>query len=92
MSQLHSASVGFRRVNMNHSKALLYTIPLILSEIIILITFTFFDPPKQVEELNEFQQVLCEQNSSAFFITQLVFDGKFSRDTASLFNPGLDTN
>jgi hypothetical protein len=75
MSRLHSASVGFRRLNMNHSKALLYTIPLIACEVLILLIFTLVDPPRQVEELNEVQQVLCEQNSSAFFITQLVFDG-----------------
>lgn len=82
MYRLQKASAGFKRVNMSHLKALLVTLPIILVEVIILTIFSFIDPSQITETLGvgnnsfEYQQVLCEQSSNAFFIVQNSYNGK----------------
>jgi hypothetical protein len=70
----------------------LYTIPLILLEVIILTIFSFVDPPREWEELGVgvgigVQQITCQHQTNAFFITQITYCGKFqhARYNYSLF-------
>jgi hypothetical protein len=84
MRTLIKASAEFRRVKISQSKAFLYTLPIVMCEIIILILFTLIDPPRPQELLGVgtrngsigVQQVTCEHHSNAFFITQFSFAGK----------------
>jgi hypothetical protein len=79
MSRILTASVGFRRVKISHAQACLYTLPLVIAEIILLAIFTIVDPPYPREELGVgnddgsigVQQITCEHKTNAFFITQL---------------------
>lgn len=88
MHSILKASAGFRRVKISHYQALLYTLPLCIMEIIILVIFTIVDPPIPRETLGVgnddgsigVQQIICEHNSIAFFITQLTFDGMYKEN------------
>ena len=83
MAKLLSAPTGFRRSQVNNLQAFLYTLPLIAIDVFILTIFSIFDPPRQNESLGigdgiGVQQITCSQNTNVFFITQVIFDGKFS--------------
>lgn len=78
MYTLLNASAGFQRKVISNWKAFLYTFPLIIAELILLMIFTIVDPPLQTEELGfgeglGYQVVSCEHNSHAFLIVQMIF-------------------
>ena len=82
MARLLTAPSGFQRSQLNNTQAFLYTLPLILIEMIILTIFSIVDPPQQTELLGVgegigVQQVTCTQQTNAFFITQVTYDGTF---------------
>lgn len=78
MYKIFLASASFRRVNLTHFQAFLYTLPFIAVELIILTIFSFVGRPRPVEDLSTGQQVItCEHESPAFFATQLVYDGTY---------------
>jgi hypothetical protein len=83
MHGLLTASKGFQRVNVNHCAAVVYSLPIIVLESIVLMTFSFVDPPRATEILTlgsgfGEQAVLCAQQTNSFFITQFIFHGKYS--------------
>jgi hypothetical protein len=80
MSMLLNASKRFRRVQLTNYQAFLFTLPLIVVEIVILVIFSLIDPPRQTEMLGigdgiGVQSVSCGTKSNAYFYTQLAFDG-----------------
>lgn len=80
MHHLLTASRGFRRVNVGHRLAFLYSLPIILLELILLMIFSLIDPPRAVENIitsgsNFSQEVTCSQQNNTFFITQVIFNG-----------------
>lgn len=82
MYRLVTASIGFNRVQMSHTKTFLATIPLALVEIVLLTVFSIVDPPRSTEsfdisEGSAVQHITCDQNSNAFFAAQLAFHGEF---------------
>jgi hypothetical protein len=82
MYKLLNATTGFQRVNVSYLQAIMYTLPIIIVELTILMIFSFVDPPRQGETFGSANEgdlvhITCEQNSSAFFITQLVYDGMY---------------
>lgn len=90
MSQLLTAPRGFQRSNVKYIQTLLYTLPLIGIEILILLIFTIIDPPIQTETLGfgtglGVQQVTCETKTNAFFIVQLIFDGMLFNNKTIVF-------
>jgi hypothetical protein len=71
-----------RRVQVTNFQAFLYTLPLVVIELFILSLFSILDPPRQKELLGVgdgigVQQITCTHETSVFFITQMIFDGKF---------------
>lgn len=81
MYKLVKASRGFKRTMVTHFQAFLYTLPICIAELLILAIFSVVDAPRAVEELGVglgfgLQRVTCEQNTRAFFFTQLSFHGK----------------
>jgi hypothetical protein len=71
------------RVQVTNFQAFLYTLPLIVIELIILSLFSIVDPPRQKELLGVgdgigVQQLTCTHETSSFFITQMVFNGTLS--------------
>lgn len=80
MAKLQKASAGFRRVNMTHVVALLYTLPIVAMQFAILIVFTFVDPPVPTEIVDsaqgpQYQEIICQSDTNGYIVTQLVFDG-----------------
>ena len=77
MHKLIHASSNFRRVSVTNFQAMLYTLPLILVEVILLTIFSLVDPSRSVEELGETfaqtQSVTCQHETNAFQITQSIF-------------------
>ena len=80
MYTLLHASKHFRRVNVTNFQAVLYTLPLIGAETVILTIFSFVDPPRVVEDLGgdtlefgELQTLTCQQKTRAFAFTQGIF-------------------
>ena len=77
MYKLLHAGSNFRRVTVTNCQAVLYTLPIILAEVVILTIFTFVDPSRAVEDLpNEFgvaQSTTCQHETKAFIITQGLF-------------------
>ena len=91
MYRLIKAAVGFQRVNVTHLQALLFTLPIIFAEACILLVFTFVDPPRPVDELGVGeavgqQQITCQRETDAFFITQVTFDGTSVPQRENAFN------
>jgi hypothetical protein len=81
MKQLVGPS-KLRRKSISNTQAAVYTLPMILMQVAILITFTFVDPPQQTEQIENVdgvivQSIVCEADTDAFFIVQLVFDAGF---------------
>jgi hypothetical protein len=72
-----------RQVQVTNFQAFLYTLPLVLIELFILLLFSIVDPPRQKELLGVgdgigVQQLTCTHETSSFFITQMVFNGTLS--------------
>jgi hypothetical protein len=81
MKQLVGSS-SLRRKSISNTQAALYTLPMILTQVVILLIFTFVDPPQQAEQIENVdgvivQSIVCETDTNAFFIVQIVFDGGF---------------
>jgi hypothetical protein len=81
MYKLLHASSQFRRVSVTNLKAMLYTLPIIVAELVILTGFSIVDPPRAVEDLGEsvvefgqIQSVTCQHETNAFLQTQASFD------------------
>jgi hypothetical protein len=68
-----------RRNTISNYQAALYTLPMIMTEVIILTLFTFVDPLKQTEMIENsdgvvLQRIVCDSETSAFFIVQVVYE------------------
>jgi hypothetical protein len=71
-----------RRTSISNQTTALYTLPMILVQCIILLIFTFVDPPVSsafIENIEGVitQRIVCSTETDAFWITQLLFDGFF---------------
>ncbi|CAB9515646.1 expressed unknown protein (Partial), partial [Seminavis robusta] len=80
MFKLLKASAGFKRVNVTNFLALLYTLPIICIETVILFVFSFVDPPLAVELVGVGnglggQSITCTRTTDAFFWTQVAYHG-----------------
>mmetsp|Transcript_19587 Transcript_19587/g.43617 ORF Transcript_19587/g.43617 Transcript_19587/m.43617 type:complete len:347 (+) Transcript_19587:3-1043(+) len=69
-----------RRVKISHFKAALYTLPIIVVQVVILTIFSVVDPRKQVESIDMngadvSHRVICAHDTNAFFVTELIFEG-----------------
>jgi hypothetical protein len=81
MYKLLHASSQFRRVSVTNVKAMLYTLPIIVAELVILSVFSVVDPSRAIEDLGEthvefgqIQSVTCQHDTKAFLLTQTIFD------------------
>jgi hypothetical protein len=71
-----------QKQKISNIKAALYTLPMILGQAVILIIFTFVDPPQRTEVIENFngqiqQSLVCETETNAFLITSLVCEAGF---------------
>ena len=71
-------SSAMRRPKITNLQATLYSVPIPAIQGIILLIFTFVDPPLQSESMELdggalVPNIVCEHDSGAFFVTQLVF-------------------
>ena len=71
-------STAMHRPKITNLQATLYSVPIPAIQGTILLIFTFLDPPQQSESMELdggtlVPNIVCERNSGAFFITQLVF-------------------
>jgi hypothetical protein len=60
----------------------MYTLPVIMAQAAILLTFTIVDPPKRTEVIENnngmvVQRAVCEHETHAFLITVLIFEAGF---------------
>ena len=70
---------NFRKVSITNIQAAMYTLPMIVIQIAILIIITFLDPPQATEIIDEngglvVQHIVCQANSNALLITELIFE------------------
>lgn len=68
------------RLSITNQKALLYTMPPIVLQIIILAIFSIFDPAKShtyvdIQGSSSFQHTVCKHKTTAFTITEVLFEG-----------------
>lgn len=78
----HIDQVEFTKLT--NLQAWIYTLPLVIIELVILTIFTFIDPPLETEILGHgstnvyygVQHITCETETNAFFITQFIYIGK----------------
>ena len=80
MYQLYKAAVGFKRKSLSHFQAWLMTLPIAVTQIVILVIVSFVDPPRLTESLEveggfASQHLTCEQDTNFFLAIQLSFDG-----------------
>merc|ERR1712238_652211 len=71
---------GFNRQLISHTKTVLMMTPFIAVEVLILIVFTFVDPNKETEVIEEdgsvvSYRVVCSHNTAAFAAVQIVYAG-----------------
>jgi hypothetical protein len=82
INQLVGLSKSMRRRSISNCKAAMYTLPVIMAQAAILLTFTFADPPKRTE-VNVYnngmvvQRAFCERETNAFLITEFIFEAVF---------------
>jgi hypothetical protein len=72
-------SRSIRRRSISNCKAAMYTLPVILAQAAILLIFTFVDPPKRTEVIENnngmvVQRAVCDHETHAFLITVLIFE------------------
>lgn len=77
-----AGSLNLRRNAITNSRAVMYTLPITLCQGVILLVFTFVDPPKQTEIIESdggvvVQRIVCATNTDAFVITQAIFEAGF---------------
>mmetsp|Transcript_26387 Transcript_26387/g.40020 ORF Transcript_26387/g.40020 Transcript_26387/m.40020 type:complete len:912 (-) Transcript_26387:122-2857(-) len=82
MYQLVGKAATFRRRKITHRTAIFYTLPVLVTQVLILTIFTVVDPSKTTEEIDteggsRIQHVVCgwESETHAFMTTQMVFVG-----------------
>jgi len=68
------------RTSLPHTKTALMMTPFIVVEVLILLIFTFVDPSKETELIEQdgstvSYRVVCSHDTEAFFATQLVYSG-----------------
>jgi hypothetical protein len=68
-----------RRTTISNEQAAMHTMPMILGQAVILTIFTFVDPPKQTEIIENvdgvvLQRIVCDTDTDALFITELMFE------------------
>lgn len=68
------------RLSITNQKAMLYTMPAILLQVLILTLFSIFDPAKrytyvEIDGSSSYQHTVCKHDTVAFAITQLVCEG-----------------
>lgn len=76
---VHSAGRAVR-LSITNKKAMLYTMPAILLQALILTLFTIFDPAKRytyvdIDGSSSSQHGVCRHDTPAFMITQVIFEG-----------------
>jgi len=78
--KLTESARSARRLAITHQKTMLYTLPAILLQVLILALFSFLDP--SLKETNVIiagsissQQSSCQHESKAFGIIQIIFEG-----------------
>jgi hypothetical protein len=74
--------MSIRRKSISNCKAAMYTLPVIMAQAAILLIFTFVDPPKWTEVIENnngmvVQRAVCDHETDAFFITVLIFEAGF---------------
>lgn len=80
MYKIMKSSRNFRRKRITHAQAAMYTLPIILIEIVILAVFNFVDPPR-VEEYLEVEEGYvtshrrCDRESQAYLAVQFGYYG-----------------
>jgi len=72
-------TLNIQRNSISNRMTVLYMSPMILAQAVILLIFTFVDPPRQDEIIENSgglvsQRIVCDTETQAFFIIQLVFD------------------
>lgn len=82
---------GFQPLNAKFIQTILYTFPLIGTEILILLVFTIIDPPIHTETFGfsaflVVQLVTSETKTKIFFIVQLAFDGLLLNNKTNVFS------
>jgi 7 transmembrane sweet-taste receptor of 3 GCPR len=75
-------SQNLRRHTIPNSQAGLYTMPMIVTQVAILVVFTLVDPPRQMEIIEEdgglvLQRIVCGSDSDALFYTLGAYEGIF---------------
>eukprot|EP00581_Thalassiosira_minuscula_P033328 CAMPEP_0183786912 /NCGR_PEP_ID=MMETSP0739-20130205/67270_1 /TAXON_ID=385413 /ORGANISM="Thalassiosira miniscula, Strain CCMP1093" /LENGTH=521 /DNA_ID=CAMNT_0026030977 /DNA_START=457 /DNA_END=2022 /DNA_ORIENTATION=- len=71
---------GYSRVTITHAKAARLTLPLIALQTLILLIFTFVDPNKRNEIIenqgsNITHRYVCSHDTQAFFVVMLTYEG-----------------
>jgi hypothetical protein len=82
INQLVGVSRSIRRRSISNCKAAMYTLPVIMAQAVILLTFTFVDPPKRTEVIENnngmvVQRAVCDHETNAFLITVCIFEAGF---------------
>ena len=85
MAKLLNASAGFTRTKITNVQALMYTLPMIIVEIILLTIISIIDPPLPADEIGVnseldgigTQVIVCSSRSYAFAYTQVAYSGTF---------------
>jgi 7 transmembrane sweet-taste receptor of 3 GCPR len=69
---------AFKRATITNAKAAMYTLPLIVLQVVILTIFSVVDPPRPTEIIeldgSATRRIVCEANTDAFFIVEIVFE------------------
>ena len=70
---------SYKRTTITSTTAAIYTMPLILLQIVILALFTILDPPKPSELITNndkgvSRQIVCDSETNALFIAQVTFE------------------
>jgi len=73
-------NTSIRRVTITHRQTAIYCIPIVAAQLVILIVFSIVDPSKQMELVmnsgpDVTQRIICSHDTSAFLITELIFEG-----------------
>ena len=71
---------SLRRITITHKRAALYTLLIIVPQVIILTFFSIVDPSKQTEVIKmidnvNLQHTLCAQDTPAFIIVEFIYEG-----------------
>jgi len=72
-------SIRIRRDEIGHVTTALYALPIILIQVVLLLIFSFVDPPVQTDKTQVeggiiTQHVVCDHDTNAFTITVLIYE------------------